>query len=94
MDGTVIICVAWDDCDGGVPGSQIRWCAFCGTEITVSPDGLTLVDGGVAKPACVDCGIGLTDMDPPDEMYQRVDGRDVAIPGDAARAAMRLIQRD
>jgi hypothetical protein len=89
----VIICLAWEDAtDGGVPGSQIRWCSLCGSEISVSPDGLAMIDRGEAKPACTDCGIGLMDLDEPDEVISRVGGRDVPIPGDLARAAVEYVQ--
>lgn len=87
-----IICLPWEDAELAVPGSQIRWCGLCGTEISVSPDGIELIDAGVAKPVCTDCGIGLMDMDDEPEVATRIAGQSIPISGDAARMAMEFIR--
>lgn len=92
MTESMIVCLLWDDAERAMPGSEVRWCVLCGSEICVSPDGLELIDSGAARPVCIDCGSGLADLDEPDEVYARRDGVDVPLPGEATRAALHLLR--
>ena len=71
LDDAILICATVRDQprESTTPGSEVRWCHLCASDVWMSVEGLEFVaQHPRCQPTCIDCAEGLIEMDPPEQI--------------------------